>query len=400
MTTQKRTKKTVRANRKGRASNKAAMQIKGLSQETASNELKNFFSSSDFAILFLDRQLRLKWFTPGIQPLFTFRQTDIGKTINNFSETVIGTGINRDAKMVLKKELPQEREIKLPNDLWYLRRILPYRDVRKAVTGIIIRFSNISEIKRQTEALLAANQQMAETQEQRIQERTQQLRALSMELALAEERERRALARDLHDDLGQLLAVAKIKIASLSKLEKTADLKQRVEEIKQILDKAHTSVHSLTFQLSPPILHELGLIPALEWLSEEMQRSYGLDVKLHDDHKSKPLEMSVRTILFRAVRELLINVAKHAKVARATVTTTRVAHNILIEVADEGIGFKPDHLLKIASGRMGGFGLLNVRERLSYIGGEVHTESFPGDGSRISLLAPLAIKTRVKEKHQ
>lgn len=374
------------------------LQSKVLELENANNDLKNLLSSSDIASLCLDRQLHIKWFTPGIQPLFKLIPTDIGRSISDFAEVLSGDGFISDVKAVLKKHDRVSKELQLPNGSWYLRRVLPYRNEHDAITGTTITFADISEIKHNTEALLASQQLTAQTLEQRVQERTEQLRALSVEITLAEDRERRALARDLHDDLGQVLTVAKIKIAALEKLEKVADLKQRVAEINGILDKAHTAVRSLTFQLSPPILHELGLIAALEWLGEEMHRLYGLAVTINDDGKPKPMTMPVSTILFRAVRELLINVAKHAEVVDARVLTKRLGNQILIQVEDAGIGFHPHHKPKSAKDIAAGFGLLSVRERLSYIGGEMRTESVPGDGTIITLLAPLTVETRVKEK--
>lgn len=368
--------------------------------DSDSVDLKNILSSSDIATLCLDRQLRIKWFTPGMQLLFNLLPGDTGRAISDFSEALCGGGLIDDAKTVLKNRQPVTKEVQLANHHWYLRRLLPYRDEHNEVSGITATFTDITESKQQTEAILASQKTMAESLEQRVLERTQQLRELSMQLTLAEERERRALAQDLHDDLGQLLAVTKIKVTALEKVERVTELKQRIHEINTLLEQAHASVHSLTFQLSPPILEELGLIAALEWLGEEMLLQYDLEVKIMDDSKPKFLDTPVRTILFRAVRELLINVAKHADVARAIVTTRRVDSKIMIEVEDEGIGF--EHQIhqprkKPANGSSGGFGLLSVRERLIYIGGEMRVESIPGDGTRVTLLAPLSKKTRSKE---
>lgn len=370
--------------------------------ENSNYDLKNLFSSSGVAALCLDRQLHIKWFSPGMRPLCKLRSGDIGRPVGDFAAILCGDGLIRDVRAVLKQHQPLTNEIKLPNNNWYLRRILPYLKEGESISGVTISFVDITESKRSAEALLATQQQLAESLEQRVRERTNQLRDLSVELSLAEERERRALARDLHDDLGQLLAVAKIKIAALAKHETVATQQHRVDEVKQILDKAHSAVQSLTFQLSPPVLYELGLIPALEWLSEEMQRLYGLEVIMNDDGKPKPLEIFVRIILFRAVRELLINVAKHANVTRARVDTKRMDGKLQIKVSDEGIGFHPHRtsLGNIKSknkGNNGGFGLLNVRERLSYIGGGIQTESVPGDGTIITLTAPISPRTRDQE---
>lgn len=360
------------------------LQSKVQELESTNSDLKNLLASSDIATLCLDRQLHIKWLTPGMQNIFKLLASDIGRPISAFSEALSGDGLVSDAKAVLKKLAPVEREVKLHSGRWYLRRTLPYRTADDHIGGVTITFADITESKRNAENL-----------EQRVLERTAQLRALTVELSLAEERERRALAQDLHDDLGQVLAAAKIKLSSLSKLEHVAELKKRLADIAQLLDHAHASIRSLTFQLSPPVLFELGLVPALEWLADEMRRLYDLQVQVLDDGAKKPLDTSVSTILFRAVRELLINVAKHAKVGGAKLTIQRQGKQIVLQVMDEGIGLnqagRAKPIRKSLESTPRGFGLLSVKERLDYIGGEMRIESVPGDGTLVTLIAPLAV---------
>jgi len=173
-------------------------------------------------------------------------------------------------------------------------------------------------------------------------------------------------------------------------------MKKRCVDIASLLDRAHTSVRTLTFQLSPPVLFELGLVPALEWLADEMRRLYDLQIKVLDDGIKKKLDTSVSTILFRAVRELLSNVAKHAKVSRAEVTIQRQGKQIVIQVMDEGIGLHQARRAKLAKKiTVQGFGLLSVQERLNYIGGEMRLESVPGDGTLVTLVAPLTVAKRI-----
>lgn len=218
--------------------------------------------------------------------------------------------------------------------------------------------------------------------------RAAQMHALAMELTMAEERERYAIAQDLHDDLGQTLAIAKLKLTALA-LPATHDpLMAEIKAVEAMIDKANRSVRSLSLQLSPPILHQFGLVPALQWLAEEMQCTYGLNVRVHDDGQPKPLGESASNTLFRAVRELLINVAKHAKVTAADVTTATESGRLVIAVADAGCGFDPSAGVRPSSA--GGYGLFSVRERMSFIGGEVQIDSRPGDGTVVVLSISLA----------
>ena len=150
--------------------------------------------------------------------------------------------------------------------------------------------------------------EMTASLEATVAERTRELRRLAGQLTLTEERERRLLAQDLHDNLGQLLAVIKIKLNSLA----AGSLQSPVNQIAELVGKAERSVRAITLELSPPILHTLGFVPALEWLVEEMSRVYGLTVHFDDERAPKPLVDEIQAMLYRSVRELLINVARHA----------------------------------------------------------------------------------------
>ncbi len=236
--------------------------------------------------------------------------------------------------------------------------------------------------------MLAEQAVMSHTLGHSVAERTDQLRTLMFQLAMAEERERREIAADLHDELGQLLAVAGLKLGTLMNHDTRASPELR--EVNELILRAKRSVSSLAFQISPPVLFELGLVPAIEWLAEEMHRAYGLEVVVRDDGKPKPLDQTVRAIVFRAVRELLYNVAKHAKVGRADVDVRRSATELIVSVADKGAGFELHPFDRPHPG--GGFGLPSLRERLGYIGGALHLDSVPGDGTVATLSAPFELR--------
>ncbi|MGE5471569.1 MAG: PAS domain S-box protein [Bacteroidota bacterium] len=223
--------------------------------------------------------------------------------------------------------------------------------------------------------------------EQRVAERTEDIRRLTVEAVLAEGRERQAIARDLHDDLGQLLHVAKIRLDTLLKANATNEQRALTLQVDDMLSKASQRLRSLTAQLSPPVLESLGLIPALSWLGENIEQTYHLAVEVEDDGEFKPLSMAQSLILFRAARELLINVFKHANSPLASLQTWRDGNCFVLRVSDAGVGI--DDVAAALSGS-GGFGMASLRERISYLNGEMTIETNPGNGTAISLRLPLA----------
>ncbi len=226
---------------------------------------------------------------------------------------------------------------------------------------------------------------VAEELERRVAQRTEQLRRLTSELEAAENRERQQIARDLHDDLSQTLATARIRLTELC-THKRSDIRSVANEVGALIDLANNSTRSLAAQLSPAVLYELGLRAAIEWLAEEIERNYGLQVTVVGDEPLKPLAPETSSFLYRAVRELLINAAKHARTNAATVKLDRHQRDVLITVSDAGVGYDPASA--VASPKRG-LGLRNMRERLSLIGGSLRIQSRPGSGTVAVLAAPL-----------
>lgn len=251
---------------------------------------------------------------------------------------------------------------------------------------IMANLRDISERKRVQEELQRHRLHL----EEMVVERTAQLRELAMELAKVEERERRAIAQDLHDDLGQILAAIKIKLTSLEMQDRHQwhdELKQQVKGVGVMVDQANRAVRSFSTQLSPPVLSQFGLVSALEWLADEMQRSNNLHVSIYDESKSMPLDETLSSSLFRTVRELLINVSKHARVDAAEVSILADGDKLVITVVDAGVGFDVNQSLMPSAD--GGYGLFSVRERLNSIGGAMHIDSQPGDGTVVVVTLPL-----------
>jgi signal transduction histidine kinase len=236
------------------------------------------------------------------------------------------------------------------------------------------------------ERAFEAARAMAEELERRVAERTEQLRMLASDLEAVEDRERRQVARDLHDDLGQTLAAARIRLATLCD-DRRGDVKSKANEVGRLIDDASRSIRSLASQLAPAVLNELGIVAALDWLGDEIERTFGLKVKVVDDGSPKPLDQDARSIVYRAVRELLINVAKHAGTDAASVESETHDDLVVVRVSDQGRGYVPG---AAATGAHRGLGLISVRERLALIGGTADIRARPGGGTLGVLTVPLA----------
>ncbi len=216
--------------------------------------------------------------------------------------------------------------------------------------------------------------------------RSEQLRALNSMLTLAEQRERRRVAGILHDDLQQLLVGARFRLAVLQRGSEEA-VRRTATELEELINQSLEVTRSLTRELSPPVLHDGGLVPALEWLSLWMRQKHGLAVELIAPASDAREAEGLRILLFQAVQELLFNVVKHAQVKQASVAVDRPKGQIRVLVSDDGIGFDPARCHP--TGKSGdGFGLFSIRERVEMAGGRMEIESQPGKGSRITLTVP------------
>jgi PAS domain S-box-containing protein len=222
----------------------------------------------------------------------------------------------------------------------------------------------------------------------------QQLCAAAAELSLAEERERRRIALSLHDGMGQLLAVARMKLDSLTNYADKTRIDEVLPEVQKLLAESIRMTRSLTSELSPPILYEQGLEPALEWLAKAVEKEHHLEVSFVNDDKPKTVPEDIRILLFRATRELLFNVVKHAKAHSACIAINRSEKNELcLSVLDDGIGYEVDGDPTL-NGRAHGYGLFSIHDRLRRIGGQITIDSTPGNGTCVSLEVPLNTETR------
>jgi PAS domain S-box-containing protein len=247
-----------------------------------------------------------------------------------------------------------------------------YRDGAGKVVGV---FAAARDISDRLEA------------EKKLRDSNEQLRALTSQLVMAEESARRRIAVDLHDHVSQSLAVAKLRLETLREKASEYGLQEPVKEIRELINESIQQTRSLITELSPSVLYELGFTAAVEWLTEQIKTKYGVNIELKNDLQIRRIDQDIQILLFQGVRELLLNIVKHAKANHASVSIREIGDHIRIRVMDDGVGFDKARLGNGMDSE-GGFGLFSMRERLDHFGGRLDIHTRPGKGTSVTVEAP------------
>jgi len=278
---------------------------------------------------------------------------------------------------------------------WILARGVPVRDESGEViywAGINLDISRLKKAEQQLRELNETLEQRVAERTALADERTSQLRRAGAELTRVAQNERQRLAQVLHDDLQQTLVGAKFNLGVIEGRLEEGEIRKAIGKVTELLDQSLATSRSLTAELSPPVLEIGDLAQILDWLAAWAQRQYGLQVAIQFENEINIETKEIRYRLFRAVRELLLNVVKHAKTDTATVRVGRTSTGeIQVTVSDEGVGFDMG-----ADGMSGstrhssgsGFGLFTIGERLEFLGGSMKLTSAAGRGTTVTLLFP------------
>jgi two-component system CheB/CheR fusion protein len=355
-----------------------------------SGDLQNVLSSTDIATLFLDRDLRILRFTVKIEDLFNMRQTDRGRPVSDLTHRLGYPALAGDAELVLRRLTPIEREVMDENGRWYLTNLLPYRSADDRIEGVVITFVDITRRKKSEEALA----RLTKTLEQRVAERSRQVRDLTVSLVRAEQRERRRLSATLHDELQQQLygVQLKLRLAREAKgVDNGAESDRHLAQAEGMLSNGTRLTRQLSVDLNPPILKNEGLVAILSWLQGHMRELHGLDVRLETDGEVRIDDNDARVLLFQIFRELLFNVAKHSGASSAAVSLRELDGELVIDVRDEGKGFDAEAILS-GGLKPESFGLTSVHERIGFLGGSLEVVSKPGEGTTVKARLPRSAK--------
>ena len=248
----------------------------------------------------------------------------------------------------------------------------------------------LRQAKENLERMVAERTSELITANRSLEKQADQLRMLAGELTLTEQRERNRIARILHDGLQQLLVAAKLRLEEFTGDVPIARFKEALPGICSLLGDSIRVTRSLSAELTPPGLHEKGVLAGLEWLSRWMFEKHRLKVHLVTEMENVSLSEEVRVFVFESIREMLLNVVKHAATGIAEVRVAQSPGNELrITVSDAGRGFDSAKL-SCAADPDGGLGLFGIRERIRLLGGSLEAESTVGKGARFILTVPLA----------
>jgi PAS domain S-box-containing protein len=216
------------------------------------------------------------------------------------------------------------------------------------------------------------------------------LKALSGRLIAAQEEERRRVARELHDDFNQRLAIMSIELEQLGqKIQKPLGLRRSVQRLQDLAQEISAEIHRLSYKLHPSKLDHLGLVAAVKSLCAELSESGKLNVEFHQTGFPFALDRDTTLCLFRIAQEGLRNCVKHSKAEYARVVLTRTRTAIRLLVSDNGCGFNTNTALMEK-----GLGFLSMKERLHLLGGEMNVYSKPSHGTRLEASVPLKLDSK------
>jgi signal transduction histidine kinase len=226
-----------------------------------------------------------------------------------------------------------------------------------------------------------------EEQRKKDVETARDLQRLSSQLLTAQEEERRTIARELHDEVGQVLTAIKVELAIAQRsIEASGGQADALAGVRSITDGALHTVRDLSHLLHPAMLDDLGLASAIDWYLKGFSRRHGVRIDLLQDRMEERLTADTEAAVYRIVQEALTNVARHAQAARCRVYLQRLPHTLLVTIEDDGVGF--DAGTPPAAGVMRGLGLVGIRERVAQLHGQLRLETAPGRGTRLTVEVP------------
>jgi two-component system CheB/CheR fusion protein len=380
------------------------IKIEELSQ--ANNDFTNLINSTDIGTIFLDRALKVKLFTPRARDAFNLITTDVGRPISDITNKLTYENLLEDVEKVLKTLHVVHREVTTSQGRWYVMRILPYRTFDDRIDGVVITLTDITEsrvaknelersrgelefrVAQRTDDLAQANESLWLEVSERRRSELSRVRLLN-QLVSAQEFERRRIARELHDQLGQQLTSLRLKLESLKQQDGGGDhVQEKVDELLSVTKQLDSDIEFLAWELRPVALDDLGLAPALRNYITRWGEQFETRVQFHtygiDDKRAS---REIENHLYRIAQEALNNVAKHSRASQVDVILERRDDQAVLIIEDNGVGFEVADDDLAADGEK--MGLIGMTERAALIGGTLEIESRLRKGTTVLVRVPL-----------
>lgn len=372
----------------------------------ANSDLHNLMGATAIATIFLDRQLRITRYTPPAVALFNLIPSDIGRPLTDLTTQLDYEQLGADELAVLEQLVPIEREVRQADGTCFLARLLPYRTIEDHIAGVVLTFVDITERKRIEEALRRARDELEDrvrsrtadlaqanvTLRNEVQERItaeQRVRDLLGRLVGTQEDERRRISRELHDTLGQHMALLGIGLkAVMDHTDCSPEVKNQLFRSQNALLRLEDALDRLSHELRPTSLDDLGLHDALRKHLEgwSADTSIKVDFQIRGLGRER-LPETLETTAYRVVQEALTNIHKHAAATRVGLIIERRSNDLRIIVEDNGKGFERNAASDAGTRR--GMGLRSMTERALMVAGQIEIESGMGQGTTIYLTLPM-----------
>src|SRR6185312_4866887 len=368
----------------------------------ANNNFENLMNSTNIATIFLDRSLSLRQFTPSTSKIFNLIPADLGRQLTDITNKLQVDCLLEESQLILEKLQNIKHEVQTTDGRTYMMTLSPYRTLEDRIEGVVITLVDITERVEAEETIRRAGEEL----ELKVKERTFELNktneALEKEVAErkaaeeartkllnqvvnAQEEERRRLARELHDQLGQQLTALRLQLESLHDTQKAGE-SDKIHKLQAIVNRLDIDVDFLAWELRPIALDELGLETALKNYVKQWSEHFEIPADFHSRGiADKRLGHEVETNLYRIAQEALNNCAKHARCKEVYIILERRGNDAVLIIEDNGVGFDVQ-FEKVSELDMG---LVSMRERALLIGGTFEIESQPDDGTTVFVRVPL-----------
>jgi two-component system CheB/CheR fusion protein len=380
------------------------IKIEELSQ--ANNDFTNLMNSTDIGTIFLDRALKITLFTPRARDAFNLIPSDVGRPLSDITNKLTYAHLIQDVEEVLRTLHIIHREVTTAQGRWFVMRVLPYRTYDDRIDGVVLTLTDITEsraaknelersrgeleirVAERTDDLAQANESLWLEVSERRRSELSRVRLLN-QLVTAQEVERRRIARELHDQMGQQLTSLRLKLESLKQEDGSGDrVQEKVDELLSVTKQLDSDIEFLAWELRPVALDDLGLGPALRNYITRWGEQFETRVQFHtSDLDEERASHEIESHLYRIAQEALNNVAKHARASQVDVILERRDDHAVLIIEDNGVGFETVEDDLASDGEK--MGLIGMSERAALIGGSLQIESGRDKGTTVLVRVPL-----------